>query len=286
MPSLEHAAPTTVEGACSLLEEHGEGAAILSGGQSLLPKLRQRVSSVDVVVDINSIEGESYIERDANRLRVGCLVRHRDVATSSLVEETVPALADAAGSIGDVQVRNRGTLCGAVATAHPSGDPPTMATLLDADIVVTGPDSDRVIEAGSFFEGDGETALAATELISELRFRIPGDDAGVAYHKWTPAEGSYPVAAVGALVDLDNGTVTDAKLVTGALEGAPTVMPDAADELVGGPPTDDRLVEAATTLRENADPREDFEGSTEFKRELAATMAKDALDEATERARE
>jgi len=286
MPSLKHAAPTTVEGACSLLEEHGDRAAILSGGQSLLPKLRQRASSYDVLVDINGIEGQDYIERDGDQLRVGCLARHADVATSEIVEQAIPALADAVGLIGDIQVRNRGTLCGAIATAHPSGDPPTMVSLLDADIVATGIDGRRIIDGPSFYEGDRTTALNDTEIVSEVRFQIPGEGSGAAYEKWTPAEGSYPIAAVGALVELDDETVTDARLVTGALEGRPTEMPDASAALVGEEATDEALSAAATALGDHADPSEDFEGSVEFKRELATTMAKDALDGATERARE
>lgn len=286
MPSLKHAAPTTVEGACSLLEEHGDKAAILSGGQSLLPKIRQRVSSYDVLIDINSIEDRDYIERDGDQLHIGCLARHADVATSEVVEQTVPALADAAGSIGDVQVRNRGTLCGAVATAHPSGDPPTIVTLLDADIVATGTNGRRVIDGPSFYEGRQTTALEDTEIVSEIRFEIPGDESGAAYEKWTPAEGSYPIAAVGASVELDGETVTDARLVTGALEGRPTEMPDASATLVDEKATDEALSAAARTLGENTDPTEDFEGSTEFKRELATTMAKDALDSALKRAKE
>ena len=285
MASLRHAAPATVEGACSLLEEHGDDAAVLSGGQSLLPALRQRDLACDVLVDINDIDGRSYIEREDGELRVGCLARHADVAASDLVAETVPALAAAAASIGDIQVRNRGTLCGAIAQAAPRGDPPTLVSLLDTAVVATSTDGDRILDGRSFYGGEG-TELEDAELVSEVRFEIPGAGAGTAYEKWTPAEGSYPVAAVGALVELDDGAVTDARLVTGALEGAPTGMSRAAELLVGEAPTEERRAEAARTLGDDAEPAPDFEGSAEFKRELATTLAKDALDSAVERARE
>lgn len=284
MPSLKHAAPATVEGACSLLEEHGDEATVLSGGQSLVQEVREHAASFEVVVDINGIENQSYIERDGDSLRFGCLVRHADVANSDLVAETNPTLADAAGSIGDVQVRNRGTFCGAVVQAEPAGDPPTVLTLFEADVVATGPDSERVIDGAAFYEDPYETALQPDELVRELRFPVVGDGAGAAYEKWTPAEGSYPVAAVGALVELEDGTVADARLVTGALEGGPTPMPEASGVLVGENPTDDARAAAARSLGENAAPEADFEGSPAFKSELAATMAKDALDTAVERA--
>lgn len=285
MASLQHAAPTTIEGACSLLEEYGDAAAVLSGGQSLLPLLRQRVASFDVLVDINNLDGHDYIERDGGTLRVGCLARHADVTNSTLVAETNPTLAEAVGTIGDVQVRNRGTLCGAVAEADPRGDPPTLVTLFDAEVVAATADGQRVIGGESFYSGDGETALEGGELIREVRFDIPGPDAGASYEKWTPAEGSYPVAAVGALVELDGETVADASIVTGALEGGPTVMSGAAETLVGAAPTDERRAETARAVGRDANPRADFEGTPEFKRELVTTLAKDALDTAVERAR-
>lgn len=286
MPSLKHAAPATVEGACSLLEEHGDEAAVLSGGQSLVQQLREHAAPFDVVVDINRIEDQSYIEREGGKLRFGCLVRHADIADSDLVAETNPTLADAAGSIGDIQVRNRGTFCGAVVQAEPAGDPPTVLALFDADVVAAGTDGERVISGREFYEAPRETALRPDELVRELRFPVLGEGTGAAYEKWTPAEGSYPVAAVGALVELEEEVVADARLVTGALEGGPTPMPGAATELVGEEPTDESRAVAARTLGENAQPEADFEGSTEFKSELAATMAKDALDTAIERARE
>jgi len=285
MSSLKHAAPTTVAGACSLLEKHGDDAAVLSGGQSLIQRIRAHDAPCEIVVDINRIEGQSYIEREGDQLRFGCLVRHGDVAESELVGETNPTLADAAGSIGDVQVRNRGTLCGAVVQAEPAGDPPTVVTLFDAGIVATGTGGERVITGRSFYEGAGETALNPDELVRELRVPVPGEGAGAAYEKWTPAEGSYPIVAVGALVELDDGFVDDARIVTGAVEGEPVVMPEVATTLVGEKPTDDRRIAAAKTLGERVDPIEDFEGSPAFKRELAVTLTKDALDTAIERAR-
>lgn len=284
MPSLKHAAPETVEGACSLLEEHGDDAAVLSGGQSLIQRIRAHDAPCDIVVDINRIENQSYIERVGDQLRFGCLVRHADVAGSDLVVETNPTLADAAGSIGDVQVRNRGTFCGAVVQAEPAGDPPTVVTLFDAEIVVAGTGGDRTVAGSSFYQGSHETVLEPDELVREIRIPIPGEGAGAAYEKWTPAEGSYPIAAVGAVVELDGETVTDARVVTGAVEGEATVIPEAAAALAGEKPTDDRRIAAARTLGEHIEPIEDFEGSTEFKRELAVTLTKDALDVAVDRA--
>jgi len=286
MATLRHVAPETVEETCSLLAEYGDDAAVLSGGQSLLPTIRRRTASYDVLVDIDRLDGRSFLERDGDQLRIGCLVRHADVADSKLVRETVPALADLAGSIGDVQVRNRGTLCGAVAHGDPAGDPPVLTALLDADVVAASADGTRVLDGRSFYAGDRRTALETDELVTEVRFPIPDDGTGVAYEKWTPSGESYPVATVGALVELDGETVSGAALTTGALESEPTPMDEAADVLVGETPTDEVLDRAARTLGENASPREDHEGSAAFKSELATTVARDALGDAVARARE
>lgn len=284
MVTLKHAAPTTIAGACSLLADYGDEAAILSGGQSLLPTVRQRESAFDVVVDINNIEEQAYIRRNDGQLCVGCLARHDDIAESDLVEATIPALSDAAASIGDIQVRNRGTLCGAVAQAERAGDPPTIVTLYDTDIVAVSVDGERIIDGQSFFKPSGGTALEPGELIREIRFDIPGADTGSGYAKWTPAEGSYPIAAVGARIGLDGERVSSARLVAGVQRTGPTEMPEAARALLDAEPTDERRSEAARTLGTNSSPIEDFEGTPEFKRELATTMARDAIDIALDRA--
>jgi len=285
MATLRYVAPETVERACSLLAEYGDDAAVLSGGQSLLPTIRRRTAACDVLVDINDLDGRSFVERDDDQLRVGCLVRHADVADSSLVRETLPALADLAGSIGDVQVRNQGTLCGAVAHGDPAGDPPVLTALLDADVVVANTDGGRVLDGRSFYAGDHRTALETGELVTEVRFPVTDDGTGVAYEKWTPSGESYPVTTVGALVELDGGTVTEAALTTGALESKPTPMDEAAGVLLGEEPTDEVLDRVARTLGENASPSADHEGSVAFKRELATTVARDALGGAVARAR-
>lgn len=284
MSSVKYAAPATVEGACSLLAEHGKDATVLSGGQSLIPHLRQRDLPYDVLVDINDIDGLSHVERDTEQLRIGCLARHVDVATNEAISEAIPALSKVAESIGDVQVRNRGTFCGSLAEADPAGDPPTAVTLLDPEVAVTGVDGERVLDGASFVTAPHETALRENEIVTELRFQIPADTVGIAYEKWTPSEVAWSIASVGARVEVVEGRVSAARLVTGALEAKPREISTAADILVGNEPTDDVLTDAAETLGESVSPATDFEGNDEYKSELSKTVAKDALTTAVERA--
>jgi len=282
MPTIRYASPETVEGACSLLAEHGDSAAVLSGGQSLMPMIRQRLSSYEVLVDINDLGDWAYVEVDSD-IRIGCLARHTDVAADA-VRERAPVLAETAARIGDVQVRTRGTFCGAVAHADPAGDPPVLVTLLDAEVVATSTDGERTLAGSEFYHGFYETALDDDELVTEVRFPIPSEGTGAGYAKWEPTEGAYPVATVGTRLELEGGAVTDVSLVTGALEAGPTPMPDAADALLDREPTDEVLTEAAETLGEKTAPLGDFEGSAEFKQEISKTLAKEALETALERA--
>ncbi|MFC7116527.1 FAD binding domain-containing protein [Natronoarchaeum sp. GCM10025703] len=213
MSDVKYAAPTTVEAACSFLAEHVKDATVLSGGQSLIPHLRQRDLPYDILVDINEIDELSHVERDAEQLWIGCLACHVDVATNDAVSETIPALSKVAESIGDVQVRNRGTFCGALAEA----DPPTVVTLLYPDVAVTGVDGERVLDGASFVTAPHETALRENEIVPELRFRVPAATVGIAYEKWTPSEVAWSNASVGAIESILENLLKQRKQGTGIL---------------------------------------------------------------------
>lgn len=283
MPDVTYARPESVEEACSVLAEYGDSAAVLSGGQSLLPMLRQRLDSYEHLVDINHLPEMDYVRVEGDEVRIGCLVRHADVVDSAVVREHCPVLSETAATIGDTQVRNRGTFCGAVAHADPAGDPPVLATLLDAEIRSQGTDGTHSYDAATFFEGFYETALGTGELVTEVAFPALGDGEGAGYAKWEPNAGSYPVATVGARVAVDDGVVTDADIVTGALEDGPTPMSDAADTLVGEATDEDAVTATAERVGADARPFDDFEGSETFKTRITASLAKDALQTALSR---
>jgi carbon-monoxide dehydrogenase medium subunit len=285
VPAINYANPETVEEVCSLLREYGESVAVLSGGQSLIPMLRQRVGSYDQVIDINDLPDQEYVSVVDGEVRIGCLSRHCDIETSDVIERHCPVLSEVAATIGDVQVRNRGTFCGAIAHADPSGDPPVLAALLDATIVARSVDDTRLLSGRSFYHGFYETELSKDELVTEVRFPAMSDAEGAGYEKYEPTEGAYPVATVGAYLSLSaDGTVAEARLVTGALEGGPTPMTDAASLLEGVEPTEDVLTEAAERVGDDSMTVDDFEGSADFKTQVSKKLAKDALQTALSRA--
>ncbi|WP_254533191.1 FAD binding domain-containing protein [Natrinema gelatinilyticum] len=281
---IKYTSPETLADAAALLGKHGDDATIISGGQSLMPMLRQRLTNYELLVDINEVQDQDYIQVDGDELRIGCLVRHNDVANSETVADHCEMLAETAAEIGDTQVRNRGTICGAVAHADPAGDPPVVATALDAEIKSCGPDGEHAYDASSFFHGFYETELGKDEIVTEVVFPVVEPPLGAAYQKYEPSAGAYPTATVAAVVELDGDEVAAATLVTGAIEPGPTPMPDAEAQLEGETLTEAVVTEVAELVGDESEPMEDSDGSVEFKREITKTLAKRALVTAIDRA--
>lgn len=284
MHDFKYASPESVDEVCRLLDEYGDESAIIAGGQSLMPMIRMRAATPECLVDINGLSDHGYIDHEDGQIRIGCLTRHADVVDSPVVAEHCPILAEVADEIGDRQVRNRGTFCGAIAHADPSGDPPVLATLLDAEIVAETTAGTETHTGDGFYHGFYETDLDKGTLVTEVRFPTLRDSQGTGYEKYEPSEGAYPVATVGALVELEDGVATDVGIVTGAVEPGPVRVEAAEAVLQDEEPTADRLTEAARVTGDELDPIDDSEGSAEFKTEMTKTLAKRALETAIDRA--
>lgn len=281
MEQFEYLRPDTIDEACSAMQEY-DGAELLSGGQSLLPMLRQRVIAPDYVIDISGIDGVDYIRRDGEEIEIGCLATYTDIERSSIVDEHCEVVANTVATIGDRQVRNQGTFCGSVAHADPSGDPPVIMTALEADIVARGVEGETVYDPSTFYQGFYETLLG-DELVTAVRLPVLAPSEGAAYEKYEPSEGAYPTATVAAFVRVDDETMTEARIVVGALEPGPRKM-EAAERLIGSTPSEDLIVSVAERVGDAVDPLEDSEGSVEFKSELIKSMTKDAVETAIDRA--
>jgi CO/xanthine dehydrogenase FAD-binding subunit len=284
MHDFKYASPESVDEVCRLLDEYGDDGAIIAGGQSLMPMIRTRAATPDCLVDINGLPDQTYIEYEDGQVRIGCLARHADIVDSSIVEEYCPLLSEVAEEIGDRQVRNRGTFCGAIAHADPSGDPPVLTTLLDAEIVAETTDGVETHTGDGFYHSFYETELDKGTLVTEVRFPALRDEQGTGYEKYEPSEGAYPVATTGALVEQEAGVLTDVGIVTGAVEPGPVRVEQAEEVLVDEEPTDDLLTEAAEQAGEHVTPIDDSEGTAAFKSEMTKTLTKRALQTAIDRA--
>jgi carbon-monoxide dehydrogenase medium subunit len=272
-----------VDEALALLAQYGEDAKILAGGQSLVPMLKLRIAGPRCLIDVNRIEGLGGLQREGNRLVMGALCRHADVAESPLVREHVPLMRDAARLTADVQVRNRGTVAGSLAHADPAGDWPAALLALDTTVTIAGADGVRHVPLADFLLDAYTTQLAVTEMVTAVSVAIPPQPSGGAYVKFEKRAGDFAVASVGVQVTTDGDRCASAAISLGAL-GAMPVRAAAAERELQGTRASDVLDDAERLVREAAQPFEDTRGSVEYKRHLAGVLFRRAFVAAMDRA--
>jgi aerobic carbon-monoxide dehydrogenase medium subunit len=282
---FEYRRAASVEEAVGLLAEEGD-ARPLAGGHSLLPMMKLRLAEPRTIVDIGLIPGLDAIEPDGDTIRIGALATHASVAASDLVRSQCPVVAATAAGIGDLQVRNRGTIGGSLAHADPGADYPTVMKALGASIVAAGPDGRREIAADEFFTGVFTTSLAQGELVTAVKVPVVGPGAGAAYVKHGHPASGYAVAAVAALVEMREGKCTAARLVVGGVTGTPEHATTAAQATIGMAPVDEAaLAAAAGKVPESLSSAVgDAYASGEYRVHLATVLAKRALTAAFEAA--
>lgn len=259
----------TLEEAFSLLAKHGDEGKVLAGGHSLLPAMKLRLAEPGQLIDISRIHELKGVRRDGDVLVIGALTTHRELEQNHLVREFCPVLAETAGKIGDVQVRNRGTIGGALAHADPAADYPAPILALAAELVARGASGSRTIAATDFFQGIFTTALAPEELLTEIRFDLAHASGGSSYQKLANQASGYAIVGVAAIVDLDAAGAANRVSVgiTGA--GAVPVLATAVSEaLTGSSMTAESITRAAELAGEGIDWLEDLQASSEYRRRI------------------
>jgi carbon-monoxide dehydrogenase medium subunit len=247
----------------------GQGdAKLLAGGHSLLPLMKLRFAQPALLVDIGRIGELSYVRGDGDRIAIGALTRHHDVATSPLLKAECAILAESAGQVGDPQVRHRGTIGGSVAHGDPASDMPTVLLALDAELVVHGPAGERTIAAGDFFTGFLETALGPQDVLTEIRVPKLGG-ATSAYLKFNRRAQDWATVAVAAVAS--NGS---AKVALTNMGPTPLRATAVEQALAGG----SGAAEAAEHAAQGTSPPSDTNGSAEFRQHLAQVLTKRALE--------
>ncbi len=274
--------PGSLEEALDLLAAD-EDARPLAGGHSLLPAMKLRLATPGALVDIARIPGLDGIAVEDGQLVVGALATHATVATSETVRSACPVLAEAAGLIGDVQVRNRGTIGGSIAHADPGADYPTVLTALGATIVATGKGGPRDIVADDCFTGIFATALEPGELVTSIRVPVTAAGTGSAYLKHKHPASGYAVVGVATVVGLSGGACSDARIAVGGVTGAPARATTAEQALTGQGA--DAIDAAAGKVADSlGDALGDVYASGEYRVHLAGVLARRALTQAFERA--
>ncbi len=279
---FEYERATSVDDALERLARLGPDARVIAGGHSLLPMMKLRLAAPEHLVDLNDLEELARIEEVGDEVRVGALVRHRALLESALIGERFPIVHDAERVIADPPVRNRGTIGGALCQADPSEDLTAVCAALQAQLVIRGSGGERVVDMVEFHRGPYETAVGDGELLTEIRLPVRAH-AGSAYEKVERRAGDWAVAAAGAALWMDGGTISDAGIALSAVGAGPTSA-RAEDALRGQAPSEELFARAAAIAAEDCSPTEDQRGDVAYKRHLAAELTTRALRRAAARA--
>jgi carbon-monoxide dehydrogenase medium subunit len=268
-------APASIEEAIAALEG-SEFAKVMSGGMSLLPLMKLRLVSPELVVDIGRISGLDSIDDRGDMVSIGALVRHYQTAEAQNVPR---ALAQAASYTGDVQVRNRGTTVGAVVHGDLAADQPSAVLALGGVIVAQGPNGTREIAADDFFVDALTTAVEPDEVVTAVKVRKDGMSA---YDKLGRRGGrtDYAVAGAAAWLQKDNGSISNARVGLTGVAAKPTLATATAEALIGTDGSDQAIEEAAAKAADGLTILEDLYGSVEYKTHLARVFAKRAIKRA------
>ena len=281
---FDYQVPATLEEAVSLLASDPDGAKVLAGGHSLIPAMKLRLAQPQMLVDIARIKSLSYIREEGDQILIGATTTHYQMESSELLQRICPLLSECARSIGDVQVRNKGTIGGSVAHSDPAGDWPAAVLALDAELVLVGPNGERTEKAEDFFVDLLTTNLMPGEILREIRIRKPSGSFAQTYQKVRhPASG---FAVVGIAVHLalnDDGTCKAAAVgVTGVAMKA--YRAKAVEAALANTNLDDNAIATAVAhICDGINPTSDLYASGEYRRHLAQVHARRAIEAADKR---
>ena len=282
---FRYEAPRSLDEAIGLLTDGGGEAKVLAGGQSLIPMLKLRFASPEMLVDINNIPGLGYLEIDPDgTIRVGALCRHVDLERSPLLASKQPTMAAAAPLVADPIVRNRGTLVGSLCHADPQGDWASVVTALGGHVVAHGPTGRRRIPVSEFVSGPFQTVLAFDEVAVEAVIPAPKGESAGGYLKLERRVGDFATVGVAVAVESSGDSITRAGIALTGVGGSTIDAVEAAQALVGGSLTAASIEQAAELAAQAARPRTDHRGSAEFKRHIVHTFVVRILSRVTESA--
>jgi carbon-monoxide dehydrogenase medium subunit len=282
---FEYHVARTVEEALRLLERHGDEAKLLAGGHSLLPMMKLRLAAPRYVIDIGRLRGLSYIREANGHIAIGAMTTHAEITDSTLVRAKCPLLAETAEEIGDIQVRNRGTVGGSLAHADPAADYPAAVLALDAELTATSSSGTRSIPATEFFVDLLTTQLRPGEILTELRVPVTGPRSGGAYRKLPQPASGFALCGVAAYLTLNvKGAIERAAVgVTGV--GARAYRAAGVEKgLIGKKPSEKELADSARHAARGVEPLSDLHASAEYRKEMAAVFTRRALGAAAARA--
>ena len=279
---FRYESPSTLSDALGLLRE--PGAKALAGGMSLVPMMKLRLAAPELLVDLRRVPAQNEIRRVNGHLQIGFMTTHSQLESDNLVRAGCPLLAECAGRIGDVQVRNAGTIGGSVAHADPAADYPAALLALEAKIVITGTAGERAVPADEFFVDTFTTVLAPDELVTAIVVPRESPAAGTAYEKRVHPASGFAVVGVAARLQLENGRISAARVGVTGLTGKPYRARNVEQRLEGASGSSAEIERAASVVADGADPNSDLHASADYRAHLARVFAIRAITRALQRA--
>ena len=267
-----------------MLQTYGGEAKLLAGGHSLLPLMKFRLATPAHLIDLGRIAGLRFISLEGSHAVIGAMATHWMIESSDVLKQELPVLPETAAQIGDLQVRNMGTIGGSLAHADPAADYPAAILALEAEMVAEGPRGRRTIAAADFFTGLYATALTPDEILVEVRTPNMAVRTGTAYLKFPHPASGFAVVGVAALVTLDaKKRCTRARVGVTGVAPLPYRANAVEDHLTGKTPTPETIAAAAESAAEGVDVNADIFASADYRRHLAKVFTKRAVQAAIER---
>jgi aerobic carbon-monoxide dehydrogenase medium subunit len=285
-PAFEYVAAQSYDEAVRLLADVGDDAKVLAGGQSLMPLLNLRLARPELLIDINPADNRPPSLADGT-LRLPALTRHRVLIEHDLVRRHCPLLADAVRHVGNVRVRNRGTIGGSLAHADPTSEIGSCALAAEAHVVVHGPHAERTVPASELFVSYWTTTLAESEIITDVLIPVSRPRQGWSFHEMVRRTSDFAVVAVAAIVELDerSDTIAGTRVaLAGVADRVTLVDQELLDGLAGGTADEASIGAAAGRIADSVDPPADVHASGDYRRRLTRVLTARALGEAYARA--
>ncbi|OFE17149.1 carbon monoxide dehydrogenase [Humibacillus sp. DSM 29435] len=275
--TFDYLAPTSVADAIAALEEHGDEAKVLAGGQSLLPILRMRLNAPGVVIDLGKISELQGVTEDGDDLVIGAMTTYFDVLASDAVSTHAALLNKAIATVADPQIRHRGTIGGALVHADPAGDVGAPALALGASFVIAGPGgATRTVAADDFFEDLFQTAVGEGELLTQIR--VPKHTGwGAHYEKFVRVSHQWSIVGIAATVRSEGGAIAEARVGLTNMGSTPLRAKAVEEALVGQPATDEAVRAAVAQVADGTNPPSDLNGDSDYRKHLATVLTRRAV---------
>ena len=283
---FDYLVPKTLDEAVRLLGEHTDDAKVLAGGHSLIPAMKLRLAAPQILIDIGRIKDLSYIREEGDQIRIGAMTTYYEIESSERLREICPLLPETAAQIGDVQVRNKGTIGGSLAHSDPAADLPAAIIALGAEVVAVGANGERVIKADDFFVDLMTTALDAGEILREVRIPVPEQGSGQAYLKMPQPASGFAVVGIAVTLTRDQGGVCQSAGVGVTGVASKAYRATGAEKALVGSTLDEQAINtAAAAIAAGVSINGDLFASDEYRKHLAEVYARRAIQAAASRAK-